>query len=483
MPSPTPTVVMSPIGRKLALSFTLVSVLAAMQCVIHVLLISHVAGAVAEMRGHEGLIREGLDLATAVREQYIHAAHNIAQGDRSHLEHYGKWVERIAAGTERLSKRVTPSERAELVRIAAASRQFDGIFREQVLPALDRGDTATVRRVHAQSETILGRAAHMADRLARGFERRMSHAHVSTTRVTHLGATLAVLGILLIVTVAVIATRQIRRAVIEPLGRLTQAAVEIGKGRFELSVGPVGDGEFRELAQAFERTAAELHKREAQLVQSERMAAIGQLAAGIAHEINNPIGIIRGYLRTMLPEAQSEALKEELRILDEEAAACQRIAEDLLAYARTPELTKERVLIDQLLEDAASRFGSTSIQASMTRVRVEAEPASMLVDAVRLRQVIHNLARNAIDAGSPEVDILGRRLGDSGYVILVSDRGRGIPADASARIFEPFFSTRRAGTGLGLAVCSGIVRAHGGSIGANAREGGGTEIVVTLPAG
>src|SRR5690349_19395101 len=120
MPSPTPTN-MSPIGRKLAYSFALVSVLAAMQCVIHVLLISNVAGAVAEMRGHEGLIREGLDLATAVREQYIHAAHSIAQGDRSHLDHYGKWVERIAEGSVRLAKIVTPSERAELQRIVEAS--------------------------------------------------------------------------------------------------------------------------------------------------------------------------------------------------------------------------------------------------------------------------------------------------------------------------------------------------------------------------
>jgi signal transduction histidine kinase len=286
----------------------------------------------------------------------------------------------------------------------------------------------------------------------------------------------------LIVTVAIIATRQIRRAVIAPLGRLTQAAVEVGKGRFELSVESVGDGEFRELAQAFERMAAELHKREAQVVQSERMAAIGQLAAGIAHEINNPIGIIRGYLRTMLPEAQDETLKEELRILDEEAAACQRIAEDLLAYARAPELTKERVQIDLLLEDAANRFSSTAANAAVT-VRVQAEAAPVLADAVRLRQVINNLVRNAIDAGSQEVEILGRRLGSAEYRIQVLDRGSGIHEEVRDRVFEPFFSTRRHGSGLGLAVCSGIVGAHGGSIDVKARDGGGTEIAVTLPVG
>jgi two-component system NtrC family sensor kinase len=468
----------SPIGRKLAFSFALVSILAALQCVLHMLLISNVAGAVAEMRGHEGLIRAGLDLAKAVREQYIHAAHNIAQGDRSHLDHYGEWVTRIASGKTRLSAIVTAAERADLEQIALASRKFDAIFRDQILPALDRNDTATVRRLHSQIEPILGRAAHLADKLARGFERRMSHAHISTTRVTHLGAMLAVLGILLIVAVAVISTRQIQRAVIEPLARLTSAAVQVGQGRFELSVGPLGDGEFREVAQAFERMATELHKREAMVVQSERMAAIGQLAAGIAHEINNPIGIIRGYLRTMLPEARDEALKEELRILDEEAAACQRIADDLLAYARTPELTKENVQIDLLLEEAANRFSSTSKDA---QVRVDAEAVTAHVDAVRLRQVINNLARNAIEAGSPEVEIVGRRLGSAEYLIRVLDRGPGIREEAQNRIFEPFFSTRRGGSGLGLPVCSGIVRAHGGSIVAKEREGGGTEIAVTLP--
>jgi signal transduction histidine kinase len=450
-----------------------------MQCVIHVLLISNVAGAVSEMRRHEGLIREGLDLATAVREQYIHAAHNIAQGDRSHLDHYGEWVARIESGKERLSKIVTDSERADLERIALASREFDRIFREQILPAVDQNDTVTVRNVHSRIEPILGRAAHLADTLARGFEQRMSHAHISTTRVTHWGVGLAVFGILLIITVAIIATRQIRRAVIEPLGHLANAAVEVGKGRFEINVGQLGDGEFRELAQVFERMATELHQREEKLVQSERMAAIGQLAAGIAHEINNPIGIIRGYLRTMLPEAHDDSLREELRILDEEAAACQRIAEDLLAYARTPELTKENVQMDLLIEDAANRFASTS--KANANVRVDAETATVSADPVRLRQVINNLARNAIEAGSPDVQIVGRRIGTTEYLMRVLDRGPGIRDEARSRIFEPFFSTRRGGSGLGLAVCSGIIRAHGGSIHAKDREGGGTEITVTLP--
>ena len=103
---------------------------------------------------------------------------------------------------------------------------------------------------------------------------------------------------------------------------------------------------------------------ERRLADRERFVSLGRLSSSLAHEINNPIGIIRGYLRTMLPEAHDEALKDELRILDEEAAACQRITEDLLAYSRTPEITKERTQLAALLEEAVTRFCAASLDAS-----------------------------------------------------------------------------------------------------------------------
>jgi two-component system NtrC family sensor kinase len=471
----------SPIGRKLALSFAVVAALAAVQCLVHVLLIGNVAGAVGEMTHDEKRIRAGLDLATALREQYIHAAHNIAQGDRSHLDHYGEWVERVEKGVARMATMVPDDEKPRLERIAEASRDFDRTFRNEILGAVERGDVQTMRRAHARIEAVLGMAAHEADSLARRFEQRMSHAHVSTTETTHLGIGLAAAGILLIVLVAIYSTIQIRLAVVAPLARLTDAAEQIGRGTFSGGAEEAGQGEFKELGQAFDRMSTELHKREAQLVQSERMAAIGQLAAGIAHEINNPIGVIRGYLRTMLPEAREESLREELRILDEEAAACQRIAEDLLAYARTPELELSDVAIEGLLEEVARRFASAG-SASEVRIEVAAAPGVLRADALRLRQVVANLVNNAIQAGSPEVTVVGECSATS-YMIRVLDRGSGIAPEQRERIFEPFYSGRRGGTGLGLAVCLGIVKAHGGTIEAQPRANGGTELIVTLPTG
>ncbi|MDB4972531.1 MAG: hypothetical protein JWN48_872 [Myxococcaceae bacterium] len=470
----------SPIGRKLAIAFGLVSVLAALLCLVNVLLVADVAEEVATMTRNEKLIREGLDLAKALREQYIHAAHNIAQGDRSHLDHYGEWVSRVAESAARLEHLAPAEERTGLTKVVEASRLFDREFRQFILPAIDTDDDPLLRETHRRIEPLLGRASHEADELAARFERHMSHAHVSTTKTTRLGIALAFGGILLIVIVAAVSTVQIRRALVLPLSRLVHAAGEIGKGSFTQPVGHVGDGEFAELGQAFDRMTEELSKRQAQLVRSERMAAIGQLAAGVAHEINNPIGIIRGYLNTMLPEAHDETLKEELRILDEEAAACQRIDEDLLTYARLPGVEKTAIRIEGLIDDVVRRFGCTS-KEKQVHLRVEAAPCKLDADPVRLRQLINNLIRNAVEAGSDEVVVVGEKSGNQTYTIRVMDRGPGIAEANLEPVFEPFFSENRNGTGLGLAVCLGIVRAHSGTIVAQAREGGGAELVVRLP--
>lgn len=470
----------SPIGRKLAVSFAVVSLLAAAQCIVHVLLIGHVATEVARMQGDEKAIREGLELSKAVREQYIHAAHTIAQGDHSHLDRYTEWVARVRDTATRFARLEPAEEKQRLESIVEASRRFDASFRLEIVPAVDRGDREAMRAAHNRVEPVLARAGYDADDLVRRFERRMSRAHVSTTQTTRIGLALAIGGIALIVAVAVVSTLQIQRAVIGPLAKLKRAALEIGQGNFQGEIGDVGEGEFRELAQAFERMSAEIRQREARLVHSERMAAIGQLAAGIAHEINNPIGVIRGYLRTMLPEARDHALREELKILDEEATACQRIAEDLFTYARLPELKRERVLIDQLIEDTLHRFASTD-EGGRAEISADVGPQTLEVDPVRMRQLVSNLVKNAIEAGSREVLVLGQKTDTNEYTVRILDRGPGIKEAERQRIFEPFFSGQRGGTGLGLAVCQGIVKAHGGTIGAYPREGGGSELVFTLP--
>jgi signal transduction histidine kinase len=310
----------------------------------------------------------------------------------------------------------------------------------------------------------------------------MVHSHVLATRATHLGLLGGGLGALVIVALSIAFTMHLRRAVLKPLSVLTGAARRFGAGEFGARVGAVGRGELLALSQAFDRMAEELAERERRLVHNERMAAIGHLAAGVAHELNNPIGIIRGYLKTMGAKDDPQTLEEELQILDEEAAQCQRIAEDLLAYARPQVLRLERLRMKAFLDETLKRLGETP-DARNARIEVNTEDFELLADPTRLRQVVLNLVLNAVQM-SPEgapVSVSGRADGDN-YLLEVADRGPGIPVEDQGRIFEPFYTQRKGGSGLGLSVCLGIVRAHGGTITVESREGAGAVFRVSLPA-
>jgi len=471
------------LGRRLRLSFGWVVVAATIVCALLLAAFVQVAGYVGRMRDDESAIRASLELAVAVREQHIHASHTIVVGDESHVDHYGEWVLKVRGGADALRRSIPNAERWRLERLVERSVAADRVFRDEVLPAVHAGEVDRARRASAQIDDLISVAATDADQIAQSVERRMSHAHMDTTRLTYLACAIALTGILGLITLAVVFTRRLRAAVLRPLGNLAEAARRIGGGDFKAPVETAPDGEFGLVASALQRMADELAERERRLVLHERMAAIGQLAAGVAHEINNPIGVIRGYLRTMIPEASQPGLREELRILDEEAAACQRIAEDLVAFARSPEVAKAPAELGGLLKEIGHRFQASG-ESKNREVKVDAEPAVVDVDAVRMRQVVQNLLRNAVQASAESATIeLHGKLNGSAYLIRVLDRGEGIPPGVKTRLFEPFQSGRPNGTGLGLAVCEGIVRAHGGSIEARDRSGGGTEFIIHVPVG
>lgn len=471
------------ISRQLAVGFGLVSVVAIVMCGVLLTQLFRVGGLVERMRHGEDPIRHGAQLVTAVREQYIHLAHTVIQGDESHVHHYDEWTADVRDIADALEPHVPTADRWRVDLIRRDSAQLDELFRTSLLPAIRAGDADALRRTHARVESLAEEAAKHADAVAKAVEGRMVGAHISATDVTRVGLATGLLGVALVLMLSVGFTVRLRRSVLTPLGRLTEAARAFGGGALHRRLGAIGRGELQEVATAFDRMADELGARQRRLLQAERMAAIGQLAAGVAHEMNNPIGIIRGYLKTMGPEEAPDVLREELRILDEEAAACQRIAEDLLAYARTPQLAVGRVEMDAFLREAVRRLSETG-EFDEARVVVKVDAGVIRADVARLRQVIANLVRNAVQLApaDPGVEVHGASRPDGGYEFWVSDRGPGLPADERERVFEPFYSRRAGGSGLGLAVCQGLVAAHGGRITVEDRPGGGAVFRVELPA-
>jgi signal transduction histidine kinase len=458
----------------------LVAATALVMCASLMLAINHTANSIDRMQVDEHAVRASFALAVAVREQYIHLAHEMIEGPETHFEHYEPWVERVRLSGQELVKQA-PRAGATVERTIGASRALDSLFRDEVQPALRNDDPQTLRVLHRRAERISAKAMADADSVAEGIERQMARHHTVAKAATQAGMLSGGLCIGAVLLLSGLYTRRLQRSLIAPLDVLTRAAHRIGRGELSSKLGPIGEGELRALAEAFDRMGAELAERQRQLLRSERMAVVGQFAAGVAHEINNPIGVIRGYLRTMSPDDPRDQRAEELAILEEEARACQRIADDLLTYVRAPQLARTEVRMDELLAESVRRLVESE-EAGVLQADLDVSPGTLQGDPGRLRQVVLNLLRNAA-AMSPRgsaIQVTGEPTDTGGYVFSVNDRGPGISSDDRERIFEPFFS-KRGGSGLGLAVCQGVIAAHGGTIEVSDRDGGGTAFIVTLP--
>jgi PAS domain S-box-containing protein len=247
------------------------------------------------------------------------------------------------------------------------------------------------------------------------------------------------------------------------------------------------------------RDMTDMREIQARLIQSQKMEALGQLAAGVAHEINTPLGIILGYAQLMTREApEDDARREDLAVIERQCKTCQKIVADLLNFSRGAESAKGPLDLNACVSDVVSVMNHTF---EMERVEIErgleVGLPGMAGDRSRIRQVVMNLLNNARDAAGPggRVRVETRFDGESDMLeMAVLDTGPGIPPDRLEQVFDPFYTTKppNQGTGLGLSVTFGIVADHGGRIAAEsppagAEAGGGqgefrTVLRVHLPA-
>ena len=236
------------------------------------------------------------------------------------------------------------------------------------------------------------------------------------------------------------------------------------------------------------RDITEQKRNESQFQQAEKLAAMGQLVSGVAHEINNPAAIISGFAQTLLLDDLKPEHREMLQMMYDEATRIGRITSNLLAFARAG--SKQRALVD--MNDIARRtFALRSYHLSTLNIAVsldlDPDEPKIWADASELQQMILNLLINAeqalVTVDGPRTIDVRTRADETEARLEIADSGPGIPAEIRSKIFDPFFTTKPegVGTGLGLSICYGIAREHGGRLWVESEPGHGARFGVTLP--
>jgi signal transduction histidine kinase/CheY-like chemotaxis protein len=241
------------------------------------------------------------------------------------------------------------------------------------------------------------------------------------------------------------------------------------------------------LYEGVKQQMAELKRTQAQLIQSAKLAAIGELAANVAHEINNPLTSVLGFASYLAEQIQSgQPMREELDLIIEEAARARDIVRDLLNFSRQREFEPEASGINPVVEQTVAMVRRQGSLDSVTLKETYGEDLPAVeVDVSRMKQVFLNIINNAVYAMKDAGTLTIRTYGADGMVAVeFSDTGVGISAEHLDRIFDPFFTTKPAvsGTGLGLSVSLGIVQSHGGTIEVQSQAGRGSTFTIKLPA-
>jgi signal transduction histidine kinase len=367
----------------------------------------------------------------------------------------------------------------------------DGEKFARLFEALGIGDSSKAQSLQNElvSYEVVG-ARHireLRDRVDREMDNLVSAARIRERR------SIAVLVALSLLTLAVgVGVSLYARRVLRPLGAVTDRAKVVAQGDLTPRKVIATPDEIGELAATFESMVAAIARANADLVQAERLAAIGEMAAHVTHEIRNPLssmGLNVELLEEELASATDMAEAQQLvRAIKREIERLAELSDEYLRLARRPTPSLERDNLADLVREVVDFIRPELDKAKVScEVHIDDPLPSVAFDEAQIKQALLNLVRNAREAMPPTGGSLWLRVGASeegdGVDLVVDDNGSGIDVDVREKVFDPFFTTKKGGTGLGLAVTRQIVEAHGGTIACEARVPKGTRVSVHLPRG
>lgn len=516
------------IGRRFSLALGLLVAFVLLVGGISVLLARSIQRGTEEIRRHTLEIQAADDIHLAFHHVFDSVQQGVVWRDPAHIERMTAAVSELRqqleayhriphetgdpeVDAERATVREIEALAAEAGRLGAAilASVAAGIMPTEDLRAFQRlapPIPGTIRRLNAIHHVRI--------------QRRMAEGQRKMGGILGLYVAFAALGALLLGAVAVV----VSRTVVSPLRRLATATRAIAQGEFHRRVPVASQDEIGQLSQAFNTMAERLAERDRQvrdlqeglerkvrertreleeatqhllsaqeaLVRSERVAAVGQIAAGVTHEIRTPLSALAVNLQLLGRALGREPFSvEEARPLlataNLEVNRINRAVEEFFRYARLPKPRFAPVDLNGLVRQVAEFLQARAQEGRVRlRVRLEERLPPLLADGDQLRELFLNLAANALEAmaqGGELTILTGRAAAGTAGAALVrfADSGPGIPPEALPRIFEPFFSTKDRGLGLGLALALRIAEEHGGTIRCRSGDGAGTTFEVVLP--
>lgn len=499
------TQVRSSLRRRLLVALTVLGALVVLTAAVSLASHETLHGQLDEVATAEREMAAALWLSLAARDVYAHQAHSVVLNDRSHLSHYHPSLQdarNLALALGGMLAR--PEDRRQLARVTAQLERLDDNFQRHIVPRLG-GPREALVAPHDEALRLTDELGRQIDDLTTTIRARVDTAQEEADAGRHRELALLLLMLALALGTTLVIGRRLLESLAGPLGDLEEGARRFATGDLAHRVPVRADDELGRLAIQMNAMARDLSDNAERLLAAERLASLGQLAAGIAHEVNNPLAAISGYAQVLdrtlaaTPSLDPRARSDLARIRGE-ADRCREIVTGLLDLSRPPRLSLFPTDLSELIADTRASLevaghpgraqpGSPEPAALGFRVELLGAAPEVEVDPLRIRQVLLNLLRNAAEAGDHVV--LTLRAEADHVAIEVVDDGPGVDPALAPHLFEPFRSAKASGTGLGLAVSRAIARAHGGELAfagpanpaPSATTRPGARFVLTLPLG
>jgi len=468
--------------------------------------------ATEEIRIRQGIRREARQIAEAAEELFFHQGEFVASdpvdfSKQLDFENVYSRIDRMLRSLR--SQPVESQEQIYLDELMDSVTQLRTLFLDGIVPAkIHAGEGSesamALDTLEEESREKINRINHLNTLLADVFEARTLRAESQASGAWDVSIAMAQVIVPVALLICLLVVYYTHRSISRPIGALVKGTQALARGRLGESIDVQGSGEFSELAESFNDMARALDTNQKRLVEAEKLASVGRLAAGLAHEINNPVAVILGYaqmLMASMPEGSPE--REQVQTIAQEARQCKSIVDGLLDLSRpTGSLPGETIDPSEVLAEiinvahALQLTGSVEIAES-----VICRPLPLTVSHPQLRQLMLNIVRNALEAMQnqengrlridgyvrPRAKLQAALLEDASsdaksfLVLIFTDNGPGIPKEDLRALFEPFFTTKAEGVGLGLAISYNIARSHGGFIKVQSTVGEGTTFSVGLP--